>query len=75
MLHVGENFKGGRTHVMCPLCKLHLDKQELSCQCPAVKSEVEITGKKEDIYKEDIQPETARNIQKIMDLRELRKRQ
>ena len=37
MLDFGENYKGGRTHVMCPLCKLYLNKQELSYQCPAVK--------------------------------------
>ena len=71
MLDFGENYKGGRTQVMCPLCKLHLDKQELSYQYPAVKSEVEVIGKIEDIYKEeDIQPETARTIKSIMDLRE-----
>ena len=65
LLDFGENYRGGRTHVMCPLCKLHLDKQELSYQCPDIKSEVEFTGKIQDILKKTShqrQPETYNEL-------------
>ena len=49
MTDFGENFRGGRTSVMCPLCKLHLDSQELSYKCPVIISDANIIGKNEDI--------------------------
>ena len=73
MLEFGENYRGGRPQVTCPLCSLHLDNQEMSFQCPVVKSEVDITGNIEDIYKEAIKPETAETLEKILEFRKLRK--
>ena len=73
MLEFGENYRGGRPQVTCPLCSLHLDNQEMSYQCPVVKSEVDITGNIEDIYKEVIKPETAETLEKILEFRKLRK--
>ena len=73
MLEFGENYRGGRPHVTCPLCSLHLDNQETSYQCPVVQSEVDITGNIEDIYKEVIKPETAETLEKILEFRKLRK--
>ena len=49
------------------------DNQEMSYQCPVVKSEVDITGNIEDIYKEVIKPETAETLEKILEFRKLRK--
>ena len=41
----GENFRGGARQVMCPLCQLHLDNQELIFQCQVIKSQIEVKGK------------------------------
>ena len=64
MFEFGENYRGGRPQVTCPLCSLHLDNQEMSYQCPVVKSGVDIVGNIEDIYKKEIQPETEETIEK-----------
>ena len=50
----GENFRGAEEQVLCPLCKLHLDNQELSLQCPVIRKEIEVKGKLADIYKQNI---------------------
>ena len=42
MERFGENFRGGASSIICPLCFSHLDNQELSFQCPAIKKEIEI---------------------------------
>ena len=41
-----ENFRAGSSPVLCPLCKLHFDSQELSLQCPEIKKELKIEGNK-----------------------------
>ena len=64
-----ENFRGGNGPATCPLCKLHLDNQEMSFQCPVIKSEITISGDIKDVYKEDIKMETVRTITKISELR------
>ena len=65
----GENFRGGANQVMCPLCQLHLDNQELIFQCQAIKSQIEVKGKMKDLYKENIKTETIETIMKITELR------
>ena len=42
MERFGENFRGGASSIICPLCFSHLDNQELSIQCPVIKKEIEI---------------------------------
>ena len=75
MLEFGENYRGGRPQVMCPLCALHLDNQEMSYQCPVVKSGVELSGNIEEIYKDQIPPETAETIERILEFRKVRKKE
>ena len=72
MAEFGENYRGGRSQVMCPLCHLHLDNQELSYQCSEIRSEIKIIGKIEDIYKDEISLDTAETIEKISELRRSR---
>ena len=72
MERFGENFSGGINPVMCPLCRLHLDNQEMGFQCPEIVKELKISGSLEDIYKEDIPIETIRTIAKISDIRKSR---
>ena len=61
----GENFRGGKTQVICPLCSLHLDNQELSFQCQVIKDKLNVTGDVQNIYKENINVETVKAICKI----------
>ena len=68
----GENFRGGTAQIMCPLCMLHLDNQELGFQCPEIKKELKVRGSLEDIYKENIPIETIRTLAKISDIRKSR---
>ena len=72
MAEFGENYRGGRAQVICPLCNVHLDNQEMSYQCPQIKSEVQIEGKIEDIYKEEINVKTVKTIAKITEVRKSR---
>ena len=69
MAEFGENYRGGRSQVMCPLCETHLDNQELSYQCLEIRSKLKIMGKIEDIFKEEISLETVETIEKISELR------
>ena len=69
----GENFRGGETQVMCPLCSLHLDNQELSFQCQVIKNEVKITGDIQNIFKDSINVETVKTICKISEYRKRNK--
>ena len=61
----GENFRGGNGPATCPLCHLHLDNEEMSFQCQAIQSVMEIKGKMEDIYQQNIKKETVETITKI----------
>ena len=65
----GENFRGGEDQVVCPLCKLHLDNQELSLQCPVIRKEIEVKGKLADIYKENISYDIIKTVSKISEYR------
>ena len=62
MAKFGENFKNGSLQVPCPLCHIQLDSQALAFQCPTVKKEVQIIGKYDDLFKDQIPKETLVNI-------------
>ena len=64
-----ENFKGGREHVICPLCGNHWDTQEMSFQCEYLKQRITITCSMSDIYTEDITIHTARTITQMLRVR------
>ena len=65
----GENFRAGKAFTICPLCKLHIDSQELCFQCPVIKKELQLVGDISHIYKENIDPNLARDITRISDYR------
>ena len=44
MADYGENFRAGKSEVICPLCKSHKDSQALGFVCPIIKSEMIIDG-------------------------------
>ena len=70
MSNFKENFKNGLESIPCPLCNLHFDKQEMAFQCPVVKSNVEVKGNFEDIFKENIPKEVVVTLINISKFRE-----
>ena len=66
MAKFGENYRGGREFVMCPLCLNHKDSQNLSFQCQVIKKKMIITGNPEDVYSDNVKMETVKTIQQIM---------
>ena len=62
------NYKGRNDVQMCPLCNLHLDKQELVLECPKVKSEVK--GNLRQIFASEIPKDLVKSLFKIMKQRE-----
>ena len=69
MARYGENFRGGANSFPCPLCKTHLDNQEMSFTCPIIKKEIDIKGNSSDIYKENIHQDSIETILKISSFR------
>ena len=68
----GENFRAGKDRIMCPMCNSHLDNQELSLQCPVLKTanipEVHNCDM-EEIYKHNISTATIKTIYRITQFR------
>ena len=72
MERFGENFRAGNSPVICPLCKLHFDSQELSLQCPEIRKELEIkAGNYEEIYKDNI--ESSNIVKTLVEITKIRK--
>ena len=49
----GQNFRGNRECVMCPLCKIHVDSQDLVSECPILKTKITMKNKIKEIYEQD----------------------
>ena len=69
MVYLGENFRGNKEHVLCPLCGNHLDNQPTFLQCEEIKKELKDEIKIEDIYVQNINLETPKNLMKIEEIR------
>ena len=69
MEEFGENFRGGNDLVVCPLCSLHLDSQDLCFQCPVMKKDLGLDGDMAEVYKTDISKEIIQKISKISEYR------
>ena len=72
MEQYGENYRGGKDRVPCPLCNLHLDNQEMAFQCSEVRKHIQVEGSLEDIFKEHIRVKTIQTIQQITEFRKQR---
>ena len=70
MERYGENFRAGKAFIICPLCKLHIDSQELCFQCPVIKKELRVEGDISSIYKQNIDQKLAKAITRISDYRQ-----
>ena len=69
MERFGENFRGGRDIVLCPLCGQHRDNESLSFSCAFVKQKMQIRGNFEDLYKPHINNDVINTIHEISQLR------
>ena len=67
-----ENMKNSyiTTSTACPLCLVQPDTQKHSLQCPAVKNEITIEGRYEDIFEKDIPTDISKTLLRINTLRE-----
>ena len=66
MAKFGQNYRGGKEKIVCPLCESHLDNQELSYICPVIRNECKCSS---DIYSEEIHKNTVETIEKIVEIR------
>ena len=69
MERFGENYRGGKTHVMCPVCKLHYDNQDLVLQCPEVRKNIPDDGNMKELYSETINTDIVETLTKVMKFR------
>ena len=58
------------TSMPCPLCLVHPDTQPHSLQCTEVQAKIQVKGKYQDIFDEDIPSEISKTLLKISKLRE-----
>ena len=70
----GENFRGVKGPIICPLCETHLDNQAQSLQCPVIKQETNMEDTHRDI--QDLYQETISlpTIKVISDITKTRKK-
>ena len=66
MANYGENFRGNRSSVLCPLCKTHLDSQKMCFEnCPVIRKHITISGSYKDIFNTSVSRELAQTLIKI----------
>ena len=71
MANFGENFRGKRDTVPCPLCGQHLDNQKMNFEnCQVIRDNVQISGVYQDIFKTNIPSEIVSTLQEIDKFRE-----
>ena len=70
MAPLGENFRGGKESICCPLCSTHLDNQEMFFKCPEVKKKINAECGMEKIYIENVGVETANIVSRMLKARE-----
>ena len=69
MENFGENYRCGKAHVICPLCGLHWDSQDLCLQCPKIRQELKTNGNISEIYKNEFKNEIVHIIMKVLEKR------
>ena len=70
MAPFGENYKGGQTLVLCPLCKKHPDNQEESFKCEEIKNVLEVKGCYKEIFGTTFPSELVNTVNRICNYRE-----
>ena len=70
MANFSENFRGLNGQKTCPLCKTHLDNQQMAFQCPEISPKLNKLGTYESIFLSEIPTRTIQNLKEITKLRE-----
>ena len=76
MLNFGENFRGGQTSTICPLCNSHNDSQFLALSCPKIVDEIESEDHvidsefQKNIQNDTVKKPTIETLKLIMKIRE-----
>ena len=70
MEQFGENYRGKKEEVICPLCGEHKDDEESSFSvCKVTKKEMNIEGNYESLFEKDVDIISAKTACKISALR------
>ena len=70
MANYSENYKGLGGPSLCSLCQNHIDKQELSYQCPLVRENIKIIGNYSNIFAMNVDIEVVKTVWNISKFRE-----
>ena len=67
----GENYRGGRDTVVCPLCSSHPDSQEDAYKnCSYIENIIEVEEEYSNLFEENITKKFINTIAKISKIRE-----
>ena len=69
MADFGENFRGGPSQILCPLCQEDWDNQGHSFQCKVIRKQIDIREEINEVYSSEISQEAAQTISKIIEAR------
>ena len=70
MAQFSENYRNNVDIHLCPLCKKHIDTQKLAFKCPVVLENINISGRYDEIFGENISKQLALNLKSIVNLRQ-----
>ena len=70
MAQFRDNFRNNSDCNLCPLCKNHIDSQNLAFKCPVILENIEIFGRLEDIFDKNISKKLAETLISILNLRQ-----
>ena len=69
MSQFGENFRGDRDRVPCPLCNIHLDNQPMSLECPVLKEKINMEYNMSITNSENVTLQAAQSVTKMLKTR------
>ena len=65
------NYPGNENSRLCPMCRLHPDRQELLSECSiATDSTEDLKSVMNNIYSQSVTVENARKLVQLLDIRE-----
>ena len=71
MAKYGENYRGSKEVILCPLCNTHIDSQIMTVEnCPVVRNNISISGNYVQIFNNCLIPSDI--VQTIMKLDKFR---
>ena len=70
MAPFGENFRGGRDPVPCPLCMVGLDNAEHAWGCSTIRNHIKVESNFSEIFNDYISVETVNTAMEILRVRE-----